>query len=340
MLFWTKKNLICINKNRSILIFLLCFLPLPLSAWAETNTNQTSVTAVKGGRSLDRIVAIVNNDIVTQQQLSVAMDNVKKQIAQSQAQLPPEASLRKQVLDQLIDQKLELQFAQKMGLKAAPEQVNQAINNIAKRNNLTSNQLQQKLAQSGLTFEGFKKSIEQQIILNQLLQQVAGTNIKVTKSDVEEFLKTVQLQQQETTSQYHVLDILVALPEKPTPTQEQQTLTKAKEILSKIQHGTEVQSAIANQGDVQSQDLDWRYLPALPEIFAAPLLRTPTGGVAGPIKAPNGYHILKLLGKRGGQTRLPTQMQAQQILYQQKSQKELQKWLQEIRKQSYIRIND
>ena len=273
-------------------------------------------------KPLNGIAAIVNDDIITQSQFNHAMMAARQQLTQSNIPVPDATTLKKQVMDQLIYQHLQLQIAKRNNIEATNKQINAAMARIAEQNKIPVTELKTKLAQEGISYHTFRSQISKQIIISQLQHQ-AVSNITVNKKDIAAFRE--QHKTELSPMQYHVANLLV--PSK----------TKAKQLMEKLRtNGHHFDQLMQNYPG--SGDLGWRNLNDLPTLFSDAIKKTKPGAVAGPLHAANGYHIIKLLGTRnkgGG----PTDAQVQNILMQQKFQKALQKWLQQLRRSAYIHIN-
>lgn len=291
----------------------------------------------KAGQSLDQMVAVVNQDVITQSQLDQAMQRIKQEMPQNGGapQLPPDSELRKVVLNQLIDRSLQLQMAKRLNYTATPAQVDKAINEIVARNHINLDRLKQQLQLEGYSFTQFREEIRKQILVNQVQQAALGAGVAITKNEIKQFMKQAQ---SSVNRSYHVIDFLLPLADNQKSTVENAT-NQAHQIMEALQQKTSSQQITAKYPSLQMNDLNWQPLAALPDLFIKKLSTMQEGNTAGPIKAPNGIHIIQLVGVRtdGSQPAITVQ-QAQQILYQQKVQKSLQKWLATIRKTAYVKI--
>lgn len=251
------------------------------------------------GEPLDSVVAIVNTEVITRSELNRAVAIAEKQLMASNVPLPPLHQLQLQVLNQLIDQKVELQTAARMNITVSEDQLNQAIAGIAAKNKMTTEQLQAALAEDHIDFPTYRKQIKDQMIIQQLLQRAVGSNITITAQDVKNAANTATTTAMQNNT-YQVADILIALPDNPTPEQLQQAQQKAASIMSQLQNGANFNTLAAANSDGQEAmnggDLGWRTLEELPSIFAAKITTMKTGSVAGPLRAANGIHIIKLVG--------------------------------------------
>ncbi len=316
------------NMMKKILVGMIC-----AAAIFAVDANAAGSKDV----ALDNIVAVVNSDVITQSELDEQLAQARQRIQASHAPIPDFKKLRKQVLDQLINEKLAMQIAKRNNVVITDAQVDAAINRIATHNNLTLAQLKVALGQQGMQFSTYKKQIREQMLMSTISQHVVGGSVSVTDQEVKDFMR----QHPNTNMQYHLADILIALSDKPTPGQTAAAQKQADSILTQARRGANFQQlAAANSTGkeaVQGGDLGWRSAAELPEIFVNDVAKMKVGDVAGPITAPNGLHLIKLLAERGSGPNLSA-MQVKQLLFQQKVDQKMQQWLQSLRATAYVKI--
>lgn len=273
-----------------------CLSIFTVSAMAG-NTNQPM--------TLDSVVAIVNTDVITQSELNQAVQMAQNELQQTNTPQPSPQQLQMQVLNQLIDHKVELQTATRMGITVSEDQLNQAIQGIAAKNKLTVSQMRDALAQQGINFAQYRKQIKEQMIIQQLLQRAVGSNINITPQDVKNAENSPYVLAQKH-DEYHVDDILIALPDEPSSAQVQDAYAKAQSIITQLQKGANFKTLAAANSDgeeaMKGGDLGWRSLEELPTVFAAKVVNMKPGDVAGPIRTGNGIHVIKLEGFKDNAT--------------------------------------
>lgn len=289
--------------------------------------------------TLDKIVAVVNNDVITQQEVQDKIALIKRQAAAAHQNLPADAELKQQVLEQLINRELQMQVAKKAKIEVTDADLNVAIQNIAMRNHVSLEQMKASLSKDGITFEDFRKQIHDEMLLGKIERQAVNPNVSVTDEEIAAFLKSGDVN--EANKEYHILDIVVPVADKPTPQELQEARNLAADTAKKLRTNADI-AVVIHANNVQQQDLDWRPLQALPAIFIAPVSKMKSGEISSPIQAPNGFHIIKLLGVRSAphQKGAMTADQAREILYHRKLDENLKAWLQELRKQSYIKMEN
>ena len=266
---------------------------------------------------LDRIVAVINDDVIMRSELVEKISSVAAQMEEQNIPLPPQDILEKQVLDRLIMTKLQIQMAQNTGIRVDDETLNRTISNIARENKLSLNEFREILEGDGYGYENFRKEIRNEILISRLQQRQVDNRVIVTEREIENYLSN-QEHQGETDIEFHIAHILVAIPEGASTRQ----VTKAKEtagkVLSELQAGADFSNMAATYSDGQQAldggDLGWRKAGQVPTLFADFIAVMEVGGLSEIIKSPSGYHIIKLLDKRSGEQVVVTQTKARHIL--------------------------
>ena len=316
------------------LIKILLLIALGTGISSLASANSALPMPVSSVQTLDQIVAVVNNDVITETELNNAINNAKKQMENAHQPMPSAAVLHDGVLQQLIYHKIQLQLAKRAGITVSNGQVNMAIKSIAKNNKTNLADLKEKLAKDNISFADFKKNIKEQLVINQVQRQAISGTVKVSDAEVNQFLQKYNAQPGNATT-YNVLDILVDIPNNASKAQ----LAKAKQTAQKIATQLKKGTALTAIKEGQQTDLGWLPLSQLPNIFADAITKMKTNGVAGPLQAANGFHVIKLKGAHRSTHAQPTRMQVRNILFQKKFQTALVKWLENMRKTAYVKIN-
>jgi len=246
---------------------------------------------------LDRIVAVVDEDVILQSELELAMGNVLAQYAGREDQLPPREILQRQVLERLVLVHLQTARAAEMGVRVGDEEIDNAISNIAAQNRLTSDQLRQQLASDGMSYDDFRRSLRDELLGQRLRQRFAQTRISVSEAEVDAALAA------QTGEQYHLAHILVALPDGATPEQIATGQQKIDGIKGLIDKGEMAFPAAAvrysdSPNALEGGDLGWRSLDEIPAAFANTIRTLQKGQVIGPIRGPSGFQLLQLVDTR------------------------------------------
>ena len=267
---------------------------------------------------LDRIVAVVDDDVILKSELDRAEQNIRAQYANRPDQLPPEDVLRRQVLERLILVRLGVARAAETGVRVSDQEVDAAVANIAQQNKLTPEQMRAQLLQQGQTLSQFRNSLRDELTIQRLRQNFAQTRISVSDAEVDAALAA----QANGGAQYHLAHILVALPENATPEQIETAQKKIAGVKDLIDKGEMEFSAAAvrysdSNNALEGGDLGWRSLDEIPSAFANAIRGMQVGQVIGPTRGPSGFQLLKLVETRDASQAPPqmvTQYHARHIL--------------------------
>ena len=270
-------------------------------------------------QDLDRIVAVINDDVIMRTALAEKIRTVTLQMQEQNIPLPPQPILEKQVLDRLIMTKLQIQTAQNTGIRVDDETLNRTISNIAAENELNLNQFREILEGDGYGYETFRKDIRNEILISRLQQRQVDNRIIVTEREIENFLSNREFQG-ETDIEFHIAHILIAINEGASNRQVTKTRETADKVLSELQEGADFSNMAATYSDGQQAldggDLGWRKAGQVPTLFADFITNMEVGDLSDIIKSPSGYHIIKLLDKRSTEQVVVTQTKARHILIQ------------------------
>lgn len=268
-------------------------------------------------QAIDRIVAIVDNDVITESELNDRIETVKLQLRRQGMQMPSGATLQKQILERAVLEQIQLQLAESNGIRIDDETLNQAISGIASQNNMTLEEFRNALQNDGFDFVKFREDIRKEITLRRLRQQYVDSRINITEQEVDSFLAT-QRRQGNGSDEYHIGHILVALPEAATPEQIQLAQAHAEELMNQLKAGADFRQIAISSSDGQQAlnggDLGWRKAGELPTLFAELVPNMKTGEISNLTRSPSGFHIIKLFDHRTSQQHIVTQTQARHIL--------------------------
>ncbi|MDH7453646.1 peptidylprolyl isomerase [Luteimonas composti] len=249
---------------------------------------------------LERIAAVVDEDVILQSELDRAVRNIVAQYAGRQNQLPPRAVLERQVLERLVLVKLQTARAAETGVRVSDPELDMAIGNIAQQNNLSPDQLRQQLARDGMSFDDFRSSLRDEMLIQRLRQRFAQSRISVSDAEVDAAMSA-----QAGGAQYQLAHILVALPEGATPEQiatGQQKIDGIKSLLDRgeMEFGAAAVRYSDSPNALEGGSLGWRSLDEIPVAFANAIRTMSPGDVIGPIRGPSGFQLLQLVDTREG----------------------------------------
>ncbi|HFL4725358.1 TPA: peptidylprolyl isomerase SurA [Escherichia coli] len=275
-------------------------------------------TSFAAPQVVDKVAAVVNNGVVLESDVDGLMQSVKLNAAQARQQLPDDATLRHQIMERLIMDQIILQMGQKMGVKISDEQLDQAIANIAKQNNMTLDQMRSRLAYDGLNYNTYRNQIRKEMIISEVRNNEVRRRITILPQEVESLAQQVG-NQNDASTELNLSHILIPLPENPTSDQVNEAESQARAIVDQARNGADFgKLAIAHSADQQALNggqMGWGRIQELPGIFAQALSTAKKGDIVGPIRSGVGFHILKVNDLRGeSKNILVTEVHARHIL--------------------------
>lgn len=268
---------------------------------------------------VERIAAVVDEDVILESELDRAVRNIHAQYAGREGQLPPADVLRRQVLERLVLSRLQVARATQAGIQVTDQDVDAAIGRIAQGNQLSLDQLRQQLAQTGQDFADFRSSIREELLVQRLRQSYAQGRINVSEAEVDAALAA----QAGGGQQYHLANILVALPDGATPEQIATGQQKIEGIKALLEKGEmDFAAAAVRYSDspnaLEGGDLGWRGVDEIPPAFVTMLGGMQVGQVVGPIRGASGFQLIRLIEVRDAAAQAGagavTEFQARHIL--------------------------
>lgn len=266
---------------------------------------------------LDRVVAIVDDDLVLESELNNRTLTVVERLQAQYGQLPPQEVLQRQILEQLVVERVQLQLAKRYDIDPGEAEVDQAIQRIMQSNGITLAELEADLRREGMSLDALRKQIKTDLTINQLQQGVVNSRIRVTDQEIDNFLASTD-GKFATSPDYRLGHILIAVSGGADPDMVSASEKEAQDIYEQLQGGADFsQMAISHSNDqsaLQGGDIGWRKLAQLPELFSRQLVDLPVGGVSKPFRSGAGFHIIKNMEQRGGGEQLVEQTKARHIL--------------------------
>ncbi len=289
-------------KRPEFLLTLLLALASP--SWAAPN-------------AIDHIVAVVNDEVITRLELSRRYDEVIQSLAQKNTPLPPRPVLEKQLLDRMITERALQQHARNTGIRVDPVQIERTLQRIAAQNKMELPELKAMLEKEGQSLDRFRDNVRNEILVARARERDVDNKITVGDAEIEGYLQTQA--QQNADTEYNFVQILIAIPENASPEQIQMRRARAQEVIDSLAKGADFAQLSASYSDatnaLQGGDSGWRQSGQIPALFADALKALQPGQVAPLLKSANGFHILKLIDKRGRDVALTvTQTHARHIL--------------------------
>ncbi len=288
----------------------------PSLVFAASIFFSMSMTAAHS-RQIDRIIAVVNDDVITQSEFQSQLQRIKQDLRARNAQMPPTNVFNRQVLERMVTDKIQLQLAKRLGISVPEDAVDAALRELAARNDLSLAELQRTLAAEGVPYETFRENIKTQLIIRRLVDREVVSRIAVTEDEIDGYVRT-QSRQSGGSTEYNLSHILIGVPESAATETISGQRKKAEEVLARIKKGMEFeQAAIAYSqasNALEGGSLGWRTMGQLPELFVESIRNLQSGQVSEVLQSPNGFHILKVNGKRGGAHHTVEQTKVRHIL--------------------------
>ncbi|WP_259758971.1 peptidylprolyl isomerase [Pseudomonas sp. GCEP-101] len=266
---------------------------------------------------LDRVVAIVDNDVVMQSQLDQRLREVRATIQKRGAPLPPEHVLTQQVLERLIIENIQLQIGDRSGVRITDEELNQAMGTIAQRNNMSLDQFRAALAHDGLSYDEAREQVRREMIISRVRQRRVAERIQVSEQEVQNFLAS-DLGKIQLSEEYRLANILIPVPDSASPETVQAAARQAQEMYQQLKQGADfgqlAVSRSAGDNALEGGEIGWRKAAQLPSPFDSMVGSLAVGDVTEPVRTPGGFIILKLEEKRGGSKMLRDEVHVRHIL--------------------------
>jgi peptidyl-prolyl cis-trans isomerase SurA len=253
---------------------------------------------------LDRIVAIVNDEAITARELDERAQIALKQLAQQGTPAPPRTVVERQLLERMIADRVQVQFAKESGMRIDDAELDRAIGRIAEQNKLSPQALREALERDGVPYAKFREDIRSEIVMARLREREVDNKMVITESEIDTFLANEQ--QDGRGDEVDLSHILVVVPENARPEQVQARRARAEEALAQLSNGADFRQVAASFSEapdaLQGGSMGWRPGDRLPTIFHDALKTMKPGDVSSVLRSANGFHIIKLNDRRGGAT--------------------------------------
>lgn len=271
-------------------------------------------------RAADYIVAVVNSEPITNNEVRSRMERIARQLAQQGQGVPPRADFARQVLERLISEKAQLQLARELGIRIDEAVVDQAEQSVARQNQVDLPELRRRLAADGLTPAQFREELRNQLLLTRLRERELESRVKVSDFDVDQYLREQQAGNDISAQEINLGHILVAVPENANDAQIAGERAKAQRVLVRARAGEDFAKLAAETSDAPDAAtngglIGLRSADRYPPLFVEAIQNLPVGGVSDIVRSGAGFHVLKVIEKRkGGLTGTVAQSRARHIL--------------------------
>jgi peptidyl-prolyl cis-trans isomerase SurA len=263
---------------------------------------QTRELATKGV-TLDRVAAVVNDGVVLSSELDEQIAAVTERMRAQKLELPPQNVLRQQVLERLVLEQIEMQRAEKAGMKIPDEALNNALQEVAQQNHIVLSKLPEALASQGIDYPSYRISVRKELTLSLLRQRDVLQHISITPREIDQYIEKQKNAPSEG-NEYNVSHILIAVPQAATPNELDGAGKRAAEVFQRAKGGEDfAKLAVAysnSQDALEGGALNWRKGTELPTFLTDVVMKLKPGEVAEPLRTPTGFHIVRLNDKRGG----------------------------------------
>ncbi len=301
--FWPNKSTVLAFKNL-ISFILLSALSLNINAKIEL---------------LDRVVAVVDSGVIMETQLNTRVEEVLKRLQSNKAELPPLNLLEEQVLDRLIIEEIQMQIADRAGIKISDSELNQTLARIASQNNLSLEEFRVALEQEGDSYKVFRQTIRKELIIQRVQRGKVGSRVDISEQEIENFINSEE-GRTELAEQYDVQHILISVKGGLSETETIAIKEKAQDVLKRLEEGESFEKLAATyssgQKALEGGFLGWRTSAELPTLFSKTVSSLKIGETSDLIRSGAGFHILRLNDKRGNTVKFMDQTLARHILVQ------------------------
>lgn len=264
--------------------------------------NPAPAQRVSQPQTLDRIVAIVNDGVITQNQLNARVRSATMQLHRQKVQLPPPEIVRQQVLDQMITERAQVQTAKEAGIQVDDSDLEQALVRVAANQKMTPQQMRQTVEKDGIAWPDFREEIRSQMMIARVREREVDARVNVSPGEVDNFLAN----QSATggSEEVHLAHIIIRIPEGASPETLNKLRLKAVSIDEQAKAGKDFAQLAATYSEsndaMQGGDLGYRPLDSLPQVMSSAIANLKPGQVSDVVRSPSGFHIVKLIGRKGG----------------------------------------
>jgi peptidyl-prolyl cis-trans isomerase SurA len=274
-----------------------------MSVFLSTAYGQDkSPKAVRQPVLVDAIVAVVNTDVITMKELNDRMQIIEQRMRRQNMQVPPRDVLQKQLLERLIVNRAQMQLARDIGVRVDDVMLDRAVARIAEQNNVTVQTLRDQLERDGVSFARFREEIREEITLQRVREREVDNKLQISESEIDNFLSSSASRNVETQQELNIAQILVRVPENASAQQVADRKKRAEQAIEQLKAGGEfakVAASFSDAGDaLTGGELGWRSPSRLPQLFVEAVDKLSDGQIAPIVRSANGFHVLKLVGRR------------------------------------------
>lgn len=263
-----------------------------------------SATVQAERKLLDQVIAVVNDDVILQSELEARINTIVGRLRAQGTNLPPRDVLEERVLEQLITESIQLQMADRAGMRISDNELNETMASIAQRNNMTLAQFEQQLAQEGVTYQEAREQIRNEMITSRVQQRQVGNRVRVTDREVENYLESTT-EEGRSTAEYELAHILVEVDDFNDDEEVSAARDKIEKLRDEIADGRDFREVAVAESDasnaLEGGDMGWRAENQLPSLVADVVPDLETGEVSPVLENSGGFHLVKVMDRRGGE---------------------------------------
>src|SRR5262245_5168984 len=251
---------------------------------------------------LDRIIAVVNKEVITQFELSERIGRVQKELERRGTPSVNRAEIERQVLERLVIEKVQLQYARETGMRVDDLELDRTVNRVAEGNKISLAEFIQRIESDAISFDNFREELRNEILITRLRDREVTSKLTVSEGEIENLLLE-QSERKEIGTEYNIAHILVRVPEQATSAQVEARRARTQEVVKRLKEGADFAQLAATYSDapdaLQGGVMGWRSQQRLPELFVEALAGLKAGDISGVVRSPAGFHVIKLIEMRG-----------------------------------------
>ncbi len=276
----------------------ICILSLSLASLLLPISTNAADDIVK----MDRIIAIVDKNAITEHELEVKIQTVSNQLTKQGKELPPDDVLRKQILERLIVDDLQLQLAAQRGITVNDTQLDKTISRIAEQNQMGLDEFRSALEGDGISFAQFREDMRNEITISRLKESEINRRVNVSEGEIDNYLTTQENSKDGQQEEFQLANILIRTPQEASPEDIEMARVRVEEVLGLLNDGESFEQVSAKLSDapnaLEGGDMGWRNSGQFPPALFKMLKSMEVGDVSKPVRSPNGFNILKVKDKR------------------------------------------
>lgn len=273
-------------------------------------------TALAERQPLDRVIAIVNDGVILQSELENRITTVTSRLRGQGTGIPPQDVLEERVLDQLIQDAIQLQMADRAGMRISDNELNDTMRNIASRNNMTLDEFEAQLTREGLSYQQAREQIRREMLISRVQQRQVGSRVRVTQREIDNFNES-RSEQAQSNTEYRLAHILVAVDNTNDEAEMADAREKIEQLRERIESGTDFQQVAVAESDgtnaLEGGVLGWRKENQLPSLVADVAPSLAVGKTSKVLESGSGFHLVTVLEKRGGQGQQSQMVEQHQV---------------------------